>query len=56
MFNITNHHGNINQNPSEISPQYLGWPLFKYKTNIARKKWNQLVEKYDLFINNNLIF
>ena len=35
MLSITNHHGNICQNPNEISPQYLGWPLLKYKTNIA---------------------
>ena len=28
----------------------------KYKTNLARDKWNKLVEKYDLFVNNRLIY
>jgi hypothetical protein len=28
----------------------------KYKTNLARAKWINLVDKYDLFINNNLIY
>ena len=28
----------------------------KYKTNLARSKWINLVEKYDLFVNNSLIY
>ena len=28
----------------------------KYKTILARDKWNKLVEKYDLFVNNRLIY
>ena len=28
----------------------------KYRTNLARDKWIKLVEKYDLFVNNNLIY
>ena len=28
----------------------------KYKTNLARTKWINLVEKYDLFVNNSLIY
>ena len=28
----------------------------KYKTNKARDQWNKLVEKYDLYVNNRLIY
>ena len=28
----------------------------RYKTNLARTNWKNLVDKYDLFVNNSLIF